>query len=215
MIHILNAYINLVVQDATLVNVVAAVLSRVASRWEEFTLFLFGKLCASSLLLSMEFKKCAEKIVEMSRRDENASEATAAWAARETTLVRLFAAIHASWPSTTSGQCDSSISNTHEDTSAGAPLLWLLTVATLRQHSPFAAALLTGLLTQSGWMLCDVYEKQFKKLLAVIGEKVIVMWENKLTTASLSSVVCSCQRMWVTSLKGSYDRGFFLKNPDI
>lgn len=83
----------------------------------------------------------------MSRRDENASEATAAWAARETTLVRLFAAIHASWPSTTSGQCDSSISNTHEDTSAGAPLLWLLTVATLRQHSPFAAALLTGLLT--------------------------------------------------------------------
>uniref|UniRef100_A0A915AWT7 GLE1 RNA export mediator n=1 Tax=Parascaris univalens TaxID=6257 RepID=A0A915AWT7_PARUN len=173
--HILNAYINLVVQDATLVNVVAAVLSRVASRWEEFTLFLFGKLCASSLLLSMEFEKCAEKIVEMSRHDENASEATAAWVAREITLVRLFAAIHASWPPATSGQCNTTTSITHEDTSAGAPLLWLLTVATLRQHSPFAAALLTGLLTQSGWMLRNVYKKQFEKLLAMIGEKVIVM----------------------------------------
>ncbi|VDM41530.1 unnamed protein product [Toxocara canis] len=205
--HIVSAYINLVVQDLSLVDVAAAVLSRVAFQWEEFTSFLFGKLCASSLLLSMQFHRCEEKMVELSKRGEEASEAAAAWGARENALVRLFAAIHAD---RTVNEVDR---QGQQCPFTGAPLLWLLAVATLKQRSPFAAALLSGLLTvsslplQSGWVLRESYKKQFDKLLAVIGEKVIPAWGKTLEATPVSDVVCSCQRMWVASLKDSYDRG--------
>ncbi|VDK44629.1 unnamed protein product [Anisakis simplex] len=198
--YIIQAYINLVIQDSSLVDVVAAILSRIASNCESFKSFLSAKLCTSS----------AEKVVELSQQSANASEATSAWGNRENTLIRLFAAVH-------SAACLEHAGpqlNEESGTRNGVPLLWMITAIALKQSSSLAVALIASLLTQSGWLLREVYKKQFDKILAVIGEKLIPQWDRTLKNSS-HDVVNSFQRMWLATLKDSYERGQFLKKRDI
>ncbi|VDK76067.1 unnamed protein product [Litomosoides sigmodontis] len=203
MVHIIDTYMGLVSQDISLLRVVAAILSLLASSSITFSKLLYGKLFIASSLLAVNHNQCLKHILDLKNRSERFAETMVAWHSREVAIISLFIALKMS----SSGADLQATPGSH-----GLGLMWKMIAVTAADNSAFGATLITEILKQYWTMLHKVYGRQMEKLVILINRFVLPHWRASLTKTALvendskvDETVRNVAENYLTSLRFTID----------
>uniref|UniRef100_A0A0R3RIE0 GLE1 RNA export mediator n=1 Tax=Elaeophora elaphi TaxID=1147741 RepID=A0A0R3RIE0_9BILA len=201
MVHIIDTYLDLVPQDMSLLKVVAAVLSSLASSSIIFSKLLYGKLFVSSPLLAVNHNECLKCISDLRKRSERFAETVVAWHSRQIAIINLFIALKMSNVSTGS-------QITPENYGLG--LMWKIVAVTAAENSAFGATLITEILKQHWTAMHQVYGRQMEKLVMLIDGSVLPQWRASLKKIALDDLemnetIRSVAENYLTSLRFTVD----------
>lgn len=194
MAHIIDTYLNLIPQDISLLKVIVAVLSSLASTSSTFAKLLRGKLFIASPLLAVSHNECIKRISDLKKRSERFAETLAAWNARETAMMRLYIAFQA---------LDFKLDTTVKGND-GMGELWKVIVVAISKETPFGAAVVSEILKQCWKQMHELYGRQMEKLLILINEDVRPHW-NALNEKEENEIIRSVAEQYLISLKFTVD----------